>query len=177
MKPENLKLLLAALGLADGATDDQVLEAVKLARQPAVDTTSKTMVESLSRQLSEANARVAELEKTRAEHAQATFAAEVKSTLDQASKEGKIPPAARAGYEAMCTTPELFAAFKSSVLPNLAVIGAKAPESTATPGGKSSFASLDPVAVERLRKAGMSDEKIREALAYRQNRANARTEG
>lgn len=157
MKPETVKLLLAALALADGASDEQVIEAfkAKVNADPG-----KEQRELLSRQLGEANAKVVALESKLADSTKVAFAAEVTAVLDQASKDGKVPPAARAGYEAMCRTPEMFATFKDSILPNLVAIAAPAPKSPAVK--PESFRA-------ELRAKGYSDAEIDAAAKVRTN--------
>lgn len=169
MKPETLKVLLTALSLAEGAADDTILAAfdARIKADP-----SKETRELLSQQLGAANAEVArlnaEIEKART----ASFAATVQAVLDQASKDGKIPPAARAGYEALCRTPEMFATFQADVLPNLVVIGAPAPRSAEKPAKTGAANEV----FRSLKARGFTDEQIAAAVALPVNGADAEVE-
>jgi hypothetical protein len=173
MKPETLKLLLAALALADGATDEQITAAfqARLTSDPG-----KEQRELLSQQLGEANRKIATLEAKAAESTKAAFAAEVTAVLDQASKDGKVPPAARAGYEAMCRTPEMFATFKDSILPNLVSICGPAPRSAAAIGDVVATHSASPDVTARLKHSGLDDKRIQEAQAYRAQQRDVRNQ-
>jgi phage I-like protein len=161
MKPETLKLLLAALSLADGATDEQIKSAFASLQTDA--STAKELCGKLTKQLAEKDAALADATAKLADASKASFANEVKATLDELVKSGKATPATRAGYESMCSTPELFASFKANVVPHLPVIGAPAPESR--PGKRGEF-KADADVRERLRKSGMDDKQIDAAIAY-----------
>lgn len=173
MKPETLKLLLMALALGEGATDDQVLAGVKTLEKSAKD--AKEMCTALGAQLAEANGKVAALEAKVADGAKVSFAADVKTTLDTACAEGKITPAQRAGFEAMCATPEQFATFKTSVLPALTVIAPPAPKPPNTPPKTGTALSLQLTDAVRLslKQSGLSEEAIEQAVAYREKQREA----
>lgn len=174
MKPETLKLLLAALGLKDGATDEQILEAARAADTARkAGTADKQLCADLTRQLGEQTSKTSELEaKVKELQGKATadaFAAEVKSCLDEAGRQGKITPAQRPGFEKMCSTPEQFASFKESVLPNLVVIGA--PAGNPLPPKVGEVGSTETLGLRRdvydeLKKSGMSDADIKASNDY-----------
>ena len=92
---DSLKAVAAELGLADDATDTQVLDAVKAtkAAKPADDAVilDKSTVEQLTASAKKGEQAHAEL---------ATL--KVKTLLDEAVRDFKILPAQRAAYEAMC---------------------------------------------------------------------------
>lgn len=157
MDPKTVKQLFAALSLADGATDEQVLEALKAktAEKPGPSAEAFTQ---LTNQFNAANAKIVELEGKIAESAKATFASEVKACLDQASKDGKVPPAARAGYEALCSTRDGFESFKSGILPHLVAIAGLAPESVKPKAKAEGYRA-------HLKGLGLTEDQITQALA------------
>lgn len=168
MKPESFKLLLAALALTgESFTDEQVIEAAK--KLEADRKADREMCAALSKQLGEANAKVAELEanaKAAAEKSEKdAFAAEVKACIEGAIRDGKVTPATRAGFEAMCKDRASFATFKDVVLPSLPVIGAPAPRTTPAP----TPAAADTKVRTVLRAKGFTDEQIAKAEALKAN--------
>jgi phage I-like protein len=166
MDPEKRKALCAALGLAATATDDEMVAASS--NRPAPE---KALLSTLTNQVTELTNENAQLKTKLADGEKAAFAAEVSAVLDQASKDGKIPPAARAGYEAICASREGFATFTTSILPNLVAIGGKAPASPKTPAPKS--AEADQVVV-RLRKRGVDEKTEAAARELIANKRGAR---
>jgi phage I-like protein len=186
MKPETIALLLSALGLQTGATDEQILESAR-AGQSARSAGSAdkevlqrvtTQLGTASTQLAEANGKVATLEtqlrEANEKSEKATFASEVKTCLDELATAGKLAPGMRAGFEAMCSSRATFDSFKTNVLPSLPVIAPPAPGSTARRAAHSNVGSAETHGLERstydaLKKAGKTDEEIKAAAEY--NRA------
>lgn len=177
MKPETLRLLCAALCLADAATDEQILEAAKTARASAADaSTHKELCSKLTAQLSDLTKENGELKAKLGEAAKAAFSSERTAFFDNASREGKVPPALRAGFEAMCQTREQFEAFKTSVYPALPVIGER------QTGGEikspSAAPGLDKELFEDMRKRGYPEELINKAAEQiKRSRAAGRERG
>lgn len=169
MNAQQRAALLTAFGLAAEATDEQIVTAARSAMATGAQT--KEMCAALGGQLSEANAKIATLEKQIEESRKATFTAEVKATLDEATKAGKMTPAQRAGFEKLCATPESFATFKESVLPSLTVMGGPAPASAppAAPSAPTSSPTeqLSQDVNANLTLRGMSPERIKAAQEYR----------
>lgn len=160
------KALCATLGIADAATDDQILAAAS--KRPEGVSASAELCASLTKQLGEAQAKTAELEQRLAAQEQATFAVDVAAVLDQASKDGKIPPAARKGYEAMCATKEGFASFRDSILPHLQSIAGPAPKSAPIPS-----TATPTEQTETLRKRGVDEKGEQAAREYLANKRAA----
>lgn len=183
IKRETFNALLTVLALSESATEEQVLEKVRetcsAARAKGADA---VVVQTLERERDSYKERVTQLEAEVAESKAAAFKAEVKAVLDKASTDGKIPPGAREGFESLCATPELFAKFKSDVLPKLVRIGDPAPSSDPKrrEGASEERGDSDAKIREELKARGHTDKEIDEALkrrnSYRARPRDAREE-
>lgn len=156
MKPENIKLLFSALGLAEGAADVDVIAAARSAFS------SKELLAAANSELATLRTAYASLEKKQKEAETAAFEAEVKSTIEQGAREGRITPAAAPRYQAFCLkSRENFHEFKENILSALPVIGEPAPrtdskvENPPAPGSES-----DNEQDAKLRRMGFSAEEI-----------------
>lgn len=159
MKPETIKALFAALGLADGATDEQVLEAFNAKIKPQQTGVSAEAFTALQNQFNAAQTEIVSLKSKLEEADKAAFSAEVKSVLDEAVKAGKVPPAAREGYEKVCKDRAGLELFKTQILPNLVAIGEPAPQSEPAKPSKGNEAFR-----AQLKARGFTDEQIDAAV-------------
>lgn len=187
MKPETIALLLSALGLQAGATDEQILESARAGQSArSAGNADKEMrltlsgqVTTLNTQLSTSQARVAELEgqieKVNKEAEAAAFAREVDACLDAASAEGRLTPSMRKGFKASCANRAAFDSFKNDVLPSLPKLCEPAPRSSVkqpnTSNANTETCGLDRDVYSRLKSRSRSDDEIKEAVEY--NRAAA----
>jgi phage I-like protein len=100
--PMNIAALCAALGLAATATEAEVLTAINSARSSAASTPDMALYVPKAQH----DAVVVELNTVKTAQgiaAKAVFDASVNSTLDAAVAAGKVVPAAREQYKAMCS--------------------------------------------------------------------------
>lgn len=170
MKKETLIALCACLGLQPEAADEAVLDAAKsLAARVQSGTADKELCARLTTDVAKLTAENTELKTKLSEHEKASFAQQVRDTLAQGAREGRITPAMAKGYEEFCLKGrDYFESFKANVLPNLPVIGEPAPRTPETQGGGSveeSFAidEKDP-SIIALRKRGYTDDQIKAGL-------------
>lgn len=154
MKADSFKALCTALAVAEDATDNVIVEAASQLHS------LKETCTKLTADLATASARADTAEAKLAENEKAQFTAEVERVLDDASKAGKVPPAAREAYRALCSSRANLELFTSQILPSLPELCGPAPKSAPAP----SAPDLSGLDVETLRRAGLSDERIRAAI-------------
>jgi phage I-like protein len=156
MKPENLVLLLSALGLQAGAAEVDIISAARSAFS------SKELLAAANAELTTLRARVTDLEKTQKEAERSSFESEVKTTIEAGAREGRITPAAAPKYLAFCLkSRENFNEFKENILTALPVLGEPAPRTdpkVENPGTKSS--DEEQKQNESLARMGFSAEEI-----------------
>ena len=125
MKPENLKLLLSALGLTEGVSEVDIVTTARAAFS------SRELLSAAQAELSTLRTRLTTLEGEKATTEKAVFEAEVKTTIEQGAREGRIVPAAVKGYESFCMkSKENLQLFKETILPTLPILGEPAPKTT-----------------------------------------------
>ena len=135
MKPELLTALCAMLGLAkDGATEDTILTAVNSRHASSVEMVPRADLETALNRAKSAETALAEREK--ADHER-----EVELALNQATEAGKVSPASRDHYRAICASPEGLKSFLALCATLLSLVSAEqtagkvAQDATATAQG------------------------------------------
>lgn len=162
---ESIVALCATLGVAQDAQDATILETAASLKEACTKLT--TELASATERAQAAEAKVTELET-------ASFKADIETVLEKAAREGKVTPAAAKSWREFCSASRSnFDMFTSTVLPALPVIGEKAP---ASKPAEEPFDARS-VDVESLRRAGLSDERIKAALDHNKSARAARQLG
>ncbi len=162
---ELIKRVREACGLAEGATEGELVAALdaKLKPQP-----SDSLREALSTMTSERTAlttQVEKLERDLAAFQGEAFGREVEVFFDKGSRAGKIAPAARKKWLAFASkNRENFATFKDVIYPELPVLVPPDGKGQKT-NKRARLSSLSPHGVDReaLRRFGFTDAQIAEA--------------
>lgn len=124
MDKEKRAKICAALGLSPDVSDDvivQCAESLRASQGKAPEGFELTP----KGELATMQARAIKAEEALSVHAKATREASIKACLDDAVKAGKVTPASRGKYEALCATDEGFATVKELIesLPASPIVG------------------------------------------------------
>lgn len=116
----NLSKVYAALGLVDGANEDQILTAVNQLKDDRQTALNKAETPNLEKYVPRADydqalERATNAEKALAEHKGKAIESEAEALIAQAQTEGKIAPASAEYYRAMCKSEEGLTAFKAFI--------------------------------------------------------------
>jgi phage I-like protein len=170
MQDQTRRSLCAALGLADDASDEQLVSAV-VPKTGETDALRESCTK-LTEQLSQAQTETAELRAELAQHRAHEHKREVEAFITKGVQAGKIPPAARASWLEHChKSRDNFEAFRSVVYPGLATIvrgGATKMPGQGKRGDKTvsaAFKQKSPHGVDReaLRSLGFTEAQILDA--------------
>lgn len=162
---ESLVALCATLGVAQDAQDATIIETAASLKEACSKLTAE--LASTTERAQAAEAKIVELET-------ASFKAEVETALEKAARDGKVTKAAADSWRSFCSASRAnFQMFTETVLPALPVLCEKAPVS------KPADEPLDAknVDLDALRRAGLSDDRIKAALAHNKSARAARLLG
>jgi phage I-like protein len=170
MKPETVRLLLAALALADGANDEAIISAVKSAQA------SRELCSKLTTDLAAANTELQTLRTRLVETDRQAFTREVTEALDAGAKEGRITPAQKTQYQEFCIkSRENFELFTKTILPTLPKLAEAAPPSnTPAPAPENGGGALSEDERANLIRQGFTKEEVAAAEAEQARLMNKR---
>jgi len=165
----NMKSILAFLGLPETATEAEALAAVSAMKTSLNAAQAKPSAVDLAvyaprTDLAVMQARAETAEKELAALNSAKLKAEGEAAVDQAVKDGKIAPASKAEYVALCSTQAGLDHFKKIMASSPAIIGDTTHAPTGSPPG--SQASLNSEEITMAKSMGYSEEewkKLKEA--------------
>jgi phage I-like protein len=174
-KEKNMHKILAALGLAETAAEDEAFAAIaglKTSLNAANARTVDLAAYAPRTDLTAMESRAAAAEQQLAELNAARFKSEAEGVIDQAIKDRKIVPANKEQYLSLCSTWEQLESLKKAFAAGPAVIGEGAQAPAGAPPG--SQVSLNAAEREAAKAAGYTEEEWKKIKAMADGREAAK---
>lgn len=160
------KAVREAFGLSADATEDQMVETIASAKKkPGEGDSVREALSAVTQERNAALQKAEQLEQELLSFRGQAFDREVRAFFDDASRTGKVPPAAREKWQGFSLkSADNFETFKTVIFPDLPTLGTPQKGSKKTARREAlSRKSEHGVDYEALRAAGFKDDEIKEA--------------